>query len=74
MNERNYIAKSLLDLKEYRFDTLKDLRRFVRSTINSNEIKGIEEVFEIYKEVTKRKLIDQAKSNPKVVGHISKVL
>lgn len=72
---RNYIAKSLKDLKEYRFDTLKELRAFIRSTINSNEVKGIEEVFEIYKEIpAKRKLIDQAKSKPNISGPISKVL
>lgn len=74
MKTKNYIVKSLKDLKEYRFDSLKDLRKFVRSAINSNEVRGVEEVFEIYKETTERKLLDGTKSQPNVTGHISKVL
>ena len=69
---KNYIVK-VADASEHKFDSLKAARNFIRSLINVNEIKGIEEVYELYKETVKRKKIDQAKSNPQNVGKIGKV-
>lgn len=58
-----YIAKSNKSEKEFIFDNLKALRAFIRAAINVNEVKGIEEVYEVYREVTKRTKIDEAKSS-----------
>lgn len=69
-----YVAKSTKDNKEYKFDSLKKVRDFVRSAINANEVRGIEEIFEIYKEVTKRKKLDTAKSNPSNFCKITEVI
>lgn len=72
MNPKNYIVK-VAGKTEHVFDTLKDARNFIRSLINVNEVKGIEETFEVFKQVTTRKKIDEAKSNPKTTGKFDKV-
>jgi len=69
---KNYIVK-IAEKTEHRFDSLKDARNFIRSMINVNEVKGIQEKYELYKEVTKRKKIDEATSNPRNSGKFEKV-
>lgn len=69
---KNYIVK-IAEKTEHKFQSLKDARNFIRSLINVNEVKGIQEKFEIYKEITKRHKIDEAVSNPKASGKFDKV-
>jgi hypothetical protein len=63
---KNYIVKT--KNKEYDFKSLKEARIFIRSLLNVDEIKGVEESYELYKEVVSRKKIDEVKSNPKNIG------
>lgn len=58
---------------EYMRESLKAARDLVRSLINVNEVKGIAETIEIYKEVTKRLKIDEVQSKPNVSGTVDKV-
>ena len=69
---KNYIVK-VAEKTEHKFNCLKDARNFIRSMINVNEVKGIKEKFEIFKEVTKRHKIDEAISNPNNSGKFDKV-
>jgi hypothetical protein len=69
---KNYIIL-VANKAEYKRDSLKQARNLVRSLLNVNEVKGIAEKIEIYKEVTKRKKIDEVTSNPANVGSFDKV-
>ena len=69
---KNYIV-AVAGQKDIKVDTLKRARDLVRSLLNVNEVKGIEETIEIYKEVTKRKKIDSVKSNSNSSGTVDKV-
>lgn len=69
---KNYIVKVAGQL-EYKRDSLKAARDLVRNFLNVNEVKGITETIEIYKEITTRKKIDEVKSKPDNVGSFDKV-
>lgn len=58
---------------EFRESTLKRARDLVRSLLNVNEVKGIEETIDIFKEVTIRKKIDSVKSQGNMVGTVDKI-
>lgn len=66
LRNKNYIVAVNSD-SEYTFDSLKEARDFIRSMININEVKGLSEKFEIYKETVARKKIDETTSNPKTI-------
>jgi len=72
MFNKIYIVKE--NEKEFPFPSLKAARSFIRNIINVNEVKGIEAVYEIYKQETKRTKIDEAKSEANVVGPITKLM
>jgi len=69
---KSYIVKIAGKL-EIKCKSLKEARKTVQSVLNANEIKGIEEVIEIYNETIKRKKIDQVKSDPKKAGSIARI-
>lgn len=69
---KNYIVL-VAGKSEFKESTLKRARDLVRSIINVNTVKGIEETIEIYKEVTQRKKIDEVKSNSNNFGTVDKV-
>lgn len=69
---KNYIVL-VAGKTEYKYNSLKAARDIVRSMLNINEVKGVTETIEIYKEVTTRKKIDEVKSNPANTGKLDKV-
>lgn len=69
---KNYIVL-VAGKSEFKESTLKKARDLVRSIMNVNAVKGIEETIEIYKEVTKRKKIDEVKSIKGNVGKVEEV-
>lgn len=69
---KNYIIV-VAGKTEYMRESLKAARDLVRSLINVNEVKGVAETIEIFKEVTKRKKIDEVKSNPANTGSVERV-
>ena len=58
---------------EYKQDSLKAARDFVRSLLNVNAVKGIVESVEIYKETIVRKKIDEIIPKDNIVGNFDKV-
>lgn len=71
-NTKSYIVK-VEDALEYPFSSLKEARDFIRSMVNINEVKGLTEKFELYKQVVARKKIDEAKSNPKNINKVDEL-
>jgi len=69
---KNYIVV-VAGKSEYKESTLKRARDLVRSLLNVNEVKGIEETIEIFKEVTKRKKIDSVMSVSNNTGTVDKI-
>lgn len=69
---KNYIVL-VAGKTEFKESTLKRARDLVRSILNVNAVKGVEETIEIYKEVTKRKKIDEVKSTLGQVGKVDQV-
>jgi hypothetical protein len=59
-----YLVKT--SSKEYTFDNLKLARKFIRSAINVNAIKGEKEKYEIILVKTTRKTIDSIESQPEL--------
>ena len=69
---KNYIVL-VAGKTEYKYNSLKAARDIVRSMMNINQVKGIVETIEIYKEVTRRVKIDEVKSTASDSGKVDKV-
>lgn len=69
---RNYIVK-VANEPELKFPTLRSARDHVRSLINIHEVKGIDVLIEIYKEVMHRRKINVVKTKADNTGDVNKV-
>ena len=69
---KNYIVL-VAGKTEFKEQSLKKARDLVRSIMNVNAVKGIDETIEIYKETLVRKKIDEVKGTSNLTGSFDKV-
>lgn len=71
-NRVNYIVM-VADQFDSKHATLREARKYRRSLLNLNEVKGIDVIVDIYKEVTTLKKLSSERSDITVTGDIDKV-
>lgn len=71
-NRINYVV-TVADEFDSKHASLRDARKYRRSLINLNEVKGLQVIVDIYKETVSLKKLSSEKSETNITGTVDKV-